>query len=172
MLKYFKECKSVEECKKLYKKLAFIHHPDRGGDTETMKAINAEFDYVIENHIFKDTKKDNTKKTAKKDYDFSTSQFKDIIQQLIKFDNIVIDIVGCFIWVSGNTYPVKEELKQLGFRYSKNKKSWYIAPVEYMQNRKSYKRQYSMEEIKNKYGCTTINSKGGYKKEYEIKKIG
>ena len=167
MLKYFKNCESKEECKKMYKKLAFKHHPDRGGDTDTMKEINNEFDWIMKNGIFKSAKKD-----AKKDYDFSTSQFKDIIEQLIKFDNIVIDIVGCFIWVSGNTYPVKEELKALGFRYSKNKKSWYIAPAEYMQNRKSYKRQYSMEEIKNKYGCTTINSKGGYKKEYEIKKIG
>ena len=167
MLKYFKNCESKEECKKMYKKLAFKHHPDRGGDLDTMKEINNEFDWIMKNGIFKSAKKD-----TKKDYDFSASQFKDIIQQLIKFDNIVIDIVGCFIWVSGNTYPVKEELKQLGFRYSKNKKSWYIAPAEYMQNRKSYKRQYSMEEIKNKYGCTTINSKGGYKKEYEIKKIG
>ena len=167
MLKYFKNCTTKEECKKMYKKLAFKHHPDRGGDLDTMKEINNEFDWIMKNGIFKSAKKD-----AKKDYDFSTSQFKDIIEQLIKFDNIIIDIVGCFIWVSGNTYPVKEELKQLGFRYSKNKKSWYIAPAEYMQNRKSYKRQYSMEEIKNKYGCTTINSKGGYKKEYEIKKIG
>ena len=167
MLKYFKNCTTKEECKKMYKKLAFKHHPDRGGDTDTMKEINNEFDWIMKNGIFKSAKKD-----AKKDYDFSTSQFKDIIEQLIKFDNIIIDIVGCFIWVSGNTYPVKEELKALGFRYSKNKKSWYIAPAEYMQNRKSYKRQYSMEEIKNKYGCTTINSKGGYKKEYEIKKIG
>lgn len=167
MLKYFKNCESKEECKKMYKKLAFKHHPDRGGDLDTMKEINNEFDWIMKNGIFKSAKKD-----AKKDYDFSTSQFKDIIEQLIKFDNIVIDIVGCFIWISGNTYPVKEELKALGFRYSKNKKSWYIAPAEYMQNRKSYKRQYSMEEIKNKYGCTTINSKGEYKKEYEIKKIG
>ena len=167
MLKYFKNCTTKEECKKMYKKLAFKYHPDRGGDTDTMKEINNEFDWIMKNGIFKSAKKD-----AKKDYDFNTSQFKDIIEQLIKFDNIIIDIVGCFIWVSGNTYPVKEELKQLGFRYSKNKKSWYIAPAEYMQNRKSYKRQYSMEEIKNKYGCTTINSKGGYKKEYEIKKIG
>ena len=169
MLKYFKNCTTKEECKKMYKKLAFKHHPDRGGDLDTMKEINNEFDWIMKNGIFKSAK---AKKDTKKDYDFSTSQFKDIIQQLIKFDNIVIDIVGCFIWVSGNTYPVKEELKQLGFRYSKNKKSWYIAPAEYMQNRKSYKRQYSMEEIKNKYGCTSIKSQGGYKKEYEIKKIG
>ena len=159
MLKYFKECKSVEECKKLYKKLAFKYHPDRGGDTETMKAINAEFDYVIENNIFKSSKKD-TKKDTKKDYDFSSSQFKDIIEALIKLEGIEIEITGCFIWVTGNTYPQKDIIKSLGFRYSHNKKAWYIAPPEYFAQKRSYKKSYSMNDIRNKYGSTKFESEG------------
>ena len=144
MLKYFKNCESKEECKKLYKKLAFIHHPDRGGDTETMKAINAEFDYVMENNIFKSSKKD-TKKDTKKDYDFSSSQFKDIIEALIKLEGIEIEITGCFIWVTGNTYPQKDIIKSLGFRYSKNKKA------------------YSMNDIRAKYGSQKFESEGNQK---------
>ena len=158
MLKYFKGCKSVEECKKLYKKLAFIHHPDRGGDTETMKAINAEFDYVIENNIFKSSKKD-----TKKDYDFSTSQFKDIITKLLKFKGLEIEITGVFIWVTGNTYQNKEVLKELGFRYSRNKKAWYTAPKEYFTQKTYYKKSYSMNEIRNKYGSTRFESEGNAK---------
>ena len=163
MLKYFKECKSVEECKKLYKKLAFKHHPDRGGDTETMKAINAEFDYVIENNIFKSSKKDtkkDAKKDTKKDYDFSSSQFKDIIEALIKLEGIEIEITGVFLWVTGNTYANKEVLKSLGFRYSRNKKAWYIAPEEYFAQKRSYKKSYSMNDIRNKYGSTKFESEG------------
>ena len=156
--KYFKDCKTKEEAKKLYKKLAFQYHPDRGGDVEIMKVINNEFDDFMLN--FKEDKKD-----SKKEYEFTATTYRELILQLIKFDNIVIDVVGCFIWLSGNTYPIKEELKQLGFRYSKNKKSWYIAPKEYMENRVNYKKKYSMTEIKNKYGCTSIKSKGGYKKD-------
>ena len=155
MLKYFKECKSVEECKKLYKKLAFIHHPDRGGDTETMKTINAEFDYVMENNIFKSSKKD-----TKKDYDFSSSQFKDIISALVRLDGLEIEITGCFIWVTGNTYPQKDIIKSLGFRYSKNKKAWYIAPPEYFAQKRSYKKSYSMNDIRSKYGSTRFESEG------------
>ena len=160
MLKYFKECKSVEECKKLYKKLAFIHHPDRGGDTETMKTINAEFDYVMENNIFKSSKKDTSKKDTKKDYDFSSSQFKDIISALVRLDGLEIEITGCFIWVTGNTYPQKDIIKSLGFRYSKNKKAWYIAPPEYFAQKRSYKKSYSMNDIRNKYGSTHFESEG------------
>lgn len=157
MYKYFKNCKTKEDAKKLYKKLAFKHHPDKGGDVEVMKAINNEFDDFMKN--FKE------EKDSKKEYEFTATTYRKLIEQLIKFDNIVIDIVGCFIWVTGNTYSIKEELKQLGFRYSKNKKSWYVAPEEYMKNRVNYKKKYSMNEIKNKYGCTSIKSKGGYKKE-------
>jgi len=157
MYKYFKNCKTKEDAKKLYKKLAFKHHPDKGGDVEIMKAINNEFDDFMKN--FKE------EKDSKKEYEFTATTYRKLIEQLIKFDNIVIDIVGCFIWVTGNTYSIKEELKQLGFRYSKNKKSWYVAPEEYMKNRVNYKKKYSMNEIKNKYGCTSIKSKGGYKKE-------
>ena len=159
MLKYFKDCNSKEECKKLYKKLAFIYHPDRGGDTETMKAINNEFDYVMENNIFKSSKKD-TKKDTKKDYDFSSSQFKDIISALVRLDGLEIEITGCFIWVTGNTYPQKDIIKSLGFRYSKNKKAWYIAPPEYFAQKRSYKKFYSMNDIRNKYGSTEFESEG------------
>lgn len=43
-MKYFTNCKTVEEAKKLYRRLAMENHPDRGGDLDTMKAINAEYD--------------------------------------------------------------------------------------------------------------------------------
>ena len=160
MLKYFKNCTTKEECKKMYKKLAFKHHPDRGGDVDTMKEINNEFDWIMKNGIFKSAK---AKKDTKKDYDFSTSQFKDIITALLKFKGLEIEITGVFIWVTGNTYQHKEVLKQLGFRYSRNKKAWYTAPKEYFTQKTYYKKSYSMNEIRNKYGSTRFESEGSTK---------
>lgn len=43
-MKYFTNCKNLDELKKEFRRLAMIHHPDRGGDQETMKAINNEYD--------------------------------------------------------------------------------------------------------------------------------
>lgn len=37
---------SIDEIKKVYKKLALIHHPDRGGDPETFKKINEAHDVL------------------------------------------------------------------------------------------------------------------------------
>lgn len=44
MSKYFVSVKSLADLKNQYRTLALANHPDRGGDEEAMKAINAEYD--------------------------------------------------------------------------------------------------------------------------------
>lgn len=46
-MKYFTNCKNLEELKKEFRRLAMIHHPDRGGGGEAMKAINNEYDIMF-----------------------------------------------------------------------------------------------------------------------------
>lgn len=46
-MKWFNTCKTVDEVKATFKKLAMLHHPDRGGNTETMQQINAEYSFAI-----------------------------------------------------------------------------------------------------------------------------
>ena len=41
---YFTNCKTLDELKAEYRRLAMANHPDRGGDVETMKQINADHD--------------------------------------------------------------------------------------------------------------------------------
>lgn len=46
-MKYFTNCATLEALKKEYRRLCMLHHPDRGGDTATMAAINDEYDAVF-----------------------------------------------------------------------------------------------------------------------------
>ena len=46
-MKYFTNCTTLEALKKEYRSLCMLHHPDRGGDTATMAAINEEYDAVF-----------------------------------------------------------------------------------------------------------------------------
>lgn len=46
-MKYFANCRTLDELEKEFRKLCMIHHPDRGGDTATMAAINAEYEELF-----------------------------------------------------------------------------------------------------------------------------
>lgn len=43
-MKYFTNCHTLDELKKEFRRLCMIYHPDRGGDTAIMAAINAEYE--------------------------------------------------------------------------------------------------------------------------------
>lgn len=47
MAKYFKNVNSLDDLKKQFRDLLKINHPDNGGDSETMKEINVEYDALF-----------------------------------------------------------------------------------------------------------------------------
>ena len=47
-MKYFTNCKTLDDLKAEYRRLAKRHHPDLGGDKATMQAINAEYETRFE----------------------------------------------------------------------------------------------------------------------------
>ena len=144
---------TLEDLKKLYRMLAMKHHPDVGGDTETMKAINNEYDCLFE--IVKTVHRNKDGETYRKETTETPSQFKDVVNALIKLkmDGVEIELIGCFLWVSGNTKPYKDDIKALGFKWSTNKCSWYIAPDNY---RKRSRKQYSMNDIRGMFGSAHV----------------
>ena len=83
---YFKNCGTLEELKKQYRRLAMKYHPDCGGSTEIMQAINAEHDALFETlkkqHNASADEYHQTTETA--------AEFRDIIEALLKFGEIVV----------------------------------------------------------------------------------
>ena len=43
-MKYFTNIKTLDDLKKEYRRLVMLNHPDRGGDLETMKIINLQYE--------------------------------------------------------------------------------------------------------------------------------
>lgn len=160
---YFNNINNLDELKAAYRRLAMKHHPDRGGDVETMKAINAEHDALFEALKKKHNENaDDYHKTTE-----TPQEFREIIMKLIIIPGLDIELCGSWLWIGGNTREHKEELKALGCRWSQNKKRWYWRHAE--QGRKWRRGTYSMNEIRTKYGSQTFR---GQSEESNYVRIG
>lgn len=106
---------SVQELKKIYRKAAMANHPDRGGDTEAMKAINATYEKVFEILRTSENKAGEGQEGFRPNRE-RPKAFMDLIEKLVNLHGLTIDIVGTWVWVSGNTLENREALKAAGFR--------------------------------------------------------
>ncbi|MEM6734502.1 MAG: hypothetical protein AAF620_00395 [Bacteroidota bacterium] len=152
MKNYFKNCKTLDEAKKLYYQLAMKLHPDKGGTTEEFQELQGQFEsFRAKEEKFKGEQEQ-----------WNAKEYSHIIEQLITIPNIVIEVCGSWIWISGDTKPHKEKIKSIetgeSYRrgFSKEKLMWYFSPKGY---RKKSNHSLSMEEIRVKYGSESFNSK-------------
>jgi curved DNA-binding protein CbpA len=144
--KEFEAVNGINEAKIVFKKLAKILHPDVGGTNQEFKLLNKIYNDILENKIYFSNE-------AKFDI-----ELEKIISQILHYEDITIEVVGSWIWLSGNTKAIKETLKELNFKWASKKKMWYYGEMK----GKNIKPK-SMDEIKSKYGCETLKSKGKYK---------
>lgn len=154
-MKYFTNCKTIEEAKKLYRRLAMENHPDRGGDLDTMKAINAEYDEIF--NTFKAQHNATAKTTGARPINETPEEFRQVIEKIINIPGIIIELCGSWIWISGETRAFKDQIKAAGCFWANKKKMWYWrAPEDAVHSRRTK----SMDEIRTKYGSERIYSDG------------
>lgn len=150
-MKFFNDCTTIEGVKTLYKKLAMENHPDRGGDTATMQAINTEYAFacakLAKGAGLTDEQADEEIKLSE--------EYRQVIEKIINLPGIVIEIVGNWIWVTGNTRPVKDTLKDAGFYFASKKIAWYYRNEAF----KTRGNGAPLEQIRIKYGSEKIHRK-------------
>lgn len=146
---------TIEAIKRQYHKLALQHHPDRGGDLKTMQEINAEFDELRKRYYNVHEGKNGTtytdeSQTTTTDVD---DRFIEIIDKLMKMDDVGIEICGSFVWLSGNTFDYRDDIKALGAKWAKKKRMWFIAPCDW---KKRSGREWSMDKIRERHGSQVV----------------
>lgn len=132
---YFKNVNTLEELRKQYKELLKRFHPDcPNGSTEATQEINQEYEKLFkllkDRHDSKQTsdKEEKTSFYNNMKYDFSEdAKLRETLNKVINFTGVTIEIIGEWIWISGNTYQYKKDLKEIGFRWASNKKSMVLA---------------------------------------------
>lgn len=152
-MKYFAACTTLDELKKEYRRLAMIHHPDHGGDTATMQAINGEyaetFARLKNQHNAAADEAHQTTETPE--------EFIAIISQLLRFPGLIVELCGSWLWITGETYAIKDQLKAAGCRWSSSKKAWYWHHPE--EGHRWHKGTATMSDIRTKYGSQTYKGR-------------
>lgn len=135
-----------EDIKAAYRKAAAKYHPDHNpAGLEMMKMVNVAYETLKA----QDPSKLNTFTSNTYDYGDAINNALNAIINL----GLNIEICGACIWISGNTKPHKDILKNSGFFWSPKKLRWYFRPADY----KSHNRgTWSMDKIRNTYGSTRV----------------
>lgn len=149
-MKYFKNCASLSDVKAEYRRLVKLHHPDLGGDTATMQAINAEYAEAVK-HIAEHGEGYDKEAAAKE----VPEEYTAAVAAAIHLPGVVLDLVGSWVWCTGNTRPHAEALKKAGYKWAPKKQAWYWRPF-WAACKGSGK---SLDQIKAKYGSERITDK-------------
>lgn len=157
MNKWFAGVTTIEELRRRYRELLKQFHPDNGGDEETMKAINIEYDKLFD-VLNKESKSDDQTDTY--DQDAENQAFKEILNQIIGY-KMEIELIGRWIWCF-NCFAYKDRLKELGFKFAPKKKAWTWHYGEYS---RYHKGETSIDDIRAKYGSQKVTRQS---KQYSL----
>lgn len=161
---FFSNCKTTDEARKRYFQLSKIYHSDvDGGDKETMQAINDQYTaFVGKSRAAADAPQGLPEgilclpASLPEHPSGSEEEFIKLIGVLVKLPGIDVELCGCWVWVSGNTKAVKDQLKEAGCKFAAKKAMWYWAPAESRGKRR--RGSVEMSAIRAKYGSRRITS--------------
>lgn len=153
-MKYFDKVTDIKELKKQYKQNAFRLHPDRGGDEESFKEMSAEYE-----ELFKRIKAGIKEQTHSKNINLDDVDdgYRAVINLLLHME-LDVELCGEWLWISGDTKPVKDQLKAVGCKWATKKKLWYWKPA-WMKNRS--RKEHDMEWIRSAYGSVHFDKNSG-----------
>lgn len=146
------------EIKKAFKKLAVKYHPDKNPlGAEMMKMINAAKDFLML-HLDKIAGFQSQEPEAYYDY---SEEMEKVLNALQALSGVVFEVIGNWVWISGETKEHKETFKELGCRWAFKKKQWFYRPEEH---KSTYnRRERSIDEIREMYGTNGARKASGTK---------
>lgn len=145
----FKNCTTIDALKQAYRQLAMKHHPDKGGSVEMMQQVNAEYE---EAYTRVRANEGATKVEVDEEWQIE-KVFMDRIQSVAHLQGIIVELVGRWIWITGNTFPVKDQIKSAGFFWAKKKRAWFWRADE---DRTRNRAELTLEEIRDRHGSKVV----------------
>ncbi len=142
--------KTLDDLKKQYYKLAKKYHPDTDtGSKEDFQALANEYD-----KLFKKLLNGSNLSSEERENEIALdANLRKVYESIMHLPGIEVELAGKWLWVSGETYPIKDELKKADFKFAAKKKMWYYPGVE-----AGGRGSFSISEIRNKYGSVKLQT--------------
>ena len=142
--KVLEHARTMDDLKAEYRRAVKCCHPDLGGSHEAMVKLNSEYEAM-----FLRLESEETERAGHRIDD----GFRQVVSSILHVPGIEVELVGTWLWVSGDTRPVKEELKAAGFRWSSKRGKWHWNPDGWRHHRPS---RDSFAELRSRFGSRKI----------------
>jgi DnaJ-class molecular chaperone len=151
-MKYFENINNLEDLKKAFLRLCKELHPDNGGDIEKFKEMKQEYESLVKHLKVFGSAENMDQENKENEFDFSA--FSEVLEKISGLD-IDIELIGSWLWVTGNTRENKDLLKSLNFKWASKKKAWYIHFMPYV---KRSRKTISLDRARYLYGSKVLKN--------------
>lgn len=154
MTNYFQNITDAAALKALYRQLCKQFHPDKGGSTAEMQDINSQYEATMKSFISGKPEAEYGEGKWYKTRDEEEAveaAVRAAVEKIAHLDGLEIEIIGAWVWVSGDTKTHKDAIKEAGYWWMHNRKMWAFKGKESRGRGKT-----SMEELREKYGSEKV----------------
>ena len=137
--------------KRAYRAASKIYHPDHGGNEELMKLVNLAYETLkrAERWWTPAEAREAARETP------LTETLAALWDKIKHFPGIQGEVIGTWLWVTGDTRKYKAQLKEAGFRFSARKSAWYYHEGKY---RKHSRRKFGLDDIRAMWGAADLET--------------
>lgn len=155
----------MDELRSHYRELCLKFHPDKHSDNkekwnQVFAEMYSEYEmflgFFIPGENQRQERKEKSSGTKAQTFDFeSETDIAKMVQDLMQYSGLIIEICGSWLWLTGETYRWRIEIKGLGFRWQDKKKAWYFAGYEFTPHKAKIM---DMKHIRARYGSFEIET--------------
>ena len=154
-LKWFKDCCCLKAGKAQYRELMLKHHPDKGGDVEVAKEINAEYDIFILQAVKEEPK--SHKASFDESYQGERMKYTDEFFKTLRacMDmNADVEVIGTWIWLWNVSPGDVFQVVMMRFTHSRKHGGWFWYDPEVQEWNRNIgpRREYSTDDLRDMWG--------------------
>lgn len=153
-MEYFGTVESIEQLKSEY-----LRYLNKWKGSDIMNEVKKQYEDLLYslgveyNKQIDEQNKELPADRQKEHFDAKKDTFAETLEKVVNF-NMSIEIIGQWIWCF-ESYEYREQLRELGFWYTANKKAWVYSgkPKKYIRSRNS------INDLRKKWGSEQIRER-------------